>query len=221
MKRKAIILFTFMLSIDGLPSCNINQAFQLVSILNSLEHEYYGRQHYGELPITEDIQINGTVVITSKQLDVPGECLDRNDCRHYFGFSNLYEDDGVNIVSSPGIYIAYPPGTLILTNVRVRFRKLLVDTHPWFFNHVPVIQVLPPSDHECEEFETKCEHDQVCYNSILHCQYCMELTPPECVCRDEGGTFSDGTSCEFFISGDVIISGVCQDGECIPDWLFN
>jgi len=216
MKQRIIILFTFILFASSFSSCNLNQAFQLLSILNTLEYAYQGPYLSGHLPITQDIQINGTVVITSEQLKIPTECLERNDCRHFFGFSNLYEVDGVNTISSPGIYVAYPPGTLILTNVRVRFRKLLIDTHPWLFNIIPVIQVLPPSDRECGESEIKCEYDQVCYSPSAYCQHCLELSPQECACRDQNGTFQDGIKCEFFVSGDAILTGECLEGECIP-----
>jgi hypothetical protein len=202
----------------SLSSCNIIQTLQIVSILNSLEYEYFHPYSSGHLPITEDIQIIGTVVITSEQLEVPDRCLERDDCRHNFGFSNANEIDGVLISpnANPEDYV-YPTGALILTNVRVRFRKLIIDTHPSMFNHIPVMQVLPPSDYECEESEIKCEHDQVCYSTFFYCEFCLELSPQECVCRDENGTFPDGTSCEF--GGDAIITGECQDGECIPDWF--
>lgn len=219
MKQRIIILFSFILFIGVLSSCNINQAFQLVSILNSLEHGSYSPASSGHLPITEDIQIKGTAVITSKQLQVPEECLDRDDCRHSFGFSNPYEVDGVSIIPNSG-YFAYPAGTLILTNVRVRFRKLLILTHPWIFNFIPVIVVLPPSDYECEESEIKCEHDQVCYSPFTYCRHCLELSTQECACRDENGVFPDGTSCGYLTS-DIYIIGECQDGECIPDWQLN
>ena len=203
---------------SSLSSCNINQAQQLIAILNALEYAYQGPYSSGHLPITEDIQINGTVVITPGQIQVPEECLDREDCRHCLGFSNLYEAAGVSLISNPG-YVACPAGTLRLTNVKVRFRKLLIDTHPWIFNFIPVIQVLPPSDHPCEASEIKCDHDHVCYSTLSYCQYCLGLSHQECVCRDESGVFPDGTVCEFFLSGDIIIRGECQDGECATDWL--
>ena len=133
MMHRIIILFTFIFSMSSLSACNINQTFELLSILNSLLYEYRGPYSSGHLPITEDIQINGTVVITSQQLKVPGECLERKDCRHYFGFQNLYEAGGVSTIPETK-YPVYLPGTLILTNVKVRFRKLLIDTHPWIFN---------------------------------------------------------------------------------------
>lgn len=190
-----------------------------MSILNSLEYENYGIYSDGNLPITEDIQINGTVVISSAQLKVPKECLDRQDCRHHVGFTDEYGADGISVISYPGYF--YPPGTLILTNVTLRFRPLLIDTHPWLYNHVPVVQLMPPSDYECEESHIKCEYDQVCYSTSAsfcsycsYCQHCIGLSHQECVCRDEEEIFPDGTGCEFFVSGDAIMSGECQSGKC-------
>lgn len=224
--KKKIAIFLVLISFSMvLYSCDTKNSSQLLDILNSLEYEYYGYYSSGHLPITEDIQINGTVVISSAQLKIPKECLDRQDCRHSIGFSDEYGTDGISVIPDLG-YFNYPPGTLILTNVKLRFRTLLIDTHPDQYNFVPVIQLMPSSDYECEESDVKCANDQVCYGTsdrfcsyCSYCQNCLGISHQECVCQDEDGKFPDGTFCQFFVSGDAIMMGECQDGECIPEYF--
>lgn len=221
MKQKIIIFLTLISFAIELSSCEcigVCNPFQLLSILNSLKYEYHGPYSSGHLPITEDIQISGTIVISSAQLEIPKECLDRLDCRHLVGFSDKYGADGINVITPPD---RYSPGILTLTNVRLRFRPLLIDTHPMQFNYVPVLQIMPPSDYECEDSQTRCEIDQVCYGRYQdYCQHCLALSQEECVCRDEEGIFPDGTYCEFFISGDAIVMGECQDGKCFGEGCY-
>jgi len=224
MKLKTILLFALLSITIGLSSCEctgICNSFQLLSILNSLEYEYYGPYSSGHLPITEDIQIIGTVTISSKQLVVPEECANFYDCRHHVGFENKYDVGGISL--SAEFFDFYSPpftSSLTLTDIKLRFRPLLRDTHSWLeSNHTPVLQLMPPSDYECEESHIKCETDQVCYDRYQdYCQYCLALSHQECVCRDEDVIFPDGTFCQFFISGDALVMGECQDGECIGGW---
>jgi len=224
MKLKTILLFALLSITIGLSSCEctgVCNSFQLLSILNSLEYEYYGPYSSGHLPITEDIQIIGTVTISSKQLVVPEECANFYDCRHHVGFENKYDVGGISL--SAEFFDFYSPpftSSLTLTDIKLRFRPLLRDTHSWLeSNHTPVLQLMPPSDYECEESHIKCETDQVCYDRYQdYCQYCLALSHQECVCRDEDVIFPDGTFCQFFISGDALVMGECQDGECIGGW---
>jgi len=220
MKLKTILLFALLSITVGFSSCEcvgVYNSFQLLSILNSLEYEYHGPYSSGHLPITEDIQIIGTVTLSSEQLVVPEECANRNDCRNQVGFEDMYGADGISLSPISSDIPGFSPSSLTLTNIKLRFRPLLIDTHPWLYNHVPVIMLMPPSDQECNAI--KCEIDQVCYDRYRdYCQHCLALSHQECVCRDEDGIFPDGTFCQFFISGDVIMMGECQDGECIGGW---
>jgi hypothetical protein len=227
MKQKLIIFLTLISFTIGFSSCEcvgVYNSFQLLSILNSLEYEYYGPYSSGHLPITEDIQIIGTVTLSSKQLVVPEECANRDDCRHHIGFENKYDAEGISL--SAEFFDFYSPpftSSLILTDIKLRFRPLLRDTHMWLeSNHTPVLQLMPPSDYECEESHIKCEIDQVCYDYFQdYCQHCLALSHRECVCRDEDGVFPDETYCAFFVSGDALVMGECQEGECVTDWSFN
>lgn len=209
MKRKIIIFFALISYAIGLTSCDsigISNSSQLLSILNSMEYGYVGIYSIGHLPITEDIQIIGTVTISSEELIVPEECANRDDCRNQVVFENEYSADGISFSDGH---------TLSLTNIKLRFRPLFIDTHPMEYNYVPVIKIKPPSDHECNGI--KCEVDKVCYNYRDYCQHCLVLPHEECVCRDEGGIYPDGTFCQFFLSGDVYVIGECQDGKCVAE----
>ena len=219
MKFKIIILIVLMSYAWGLSSCDcmgVYSSSQLLSILNSLEYEYLEPRN---LPLTEDIQIIGTVTISSEQMEVPEECtIEYNYCRQSVGFENKYEADGISLSPLSAEYF-YPPSSLTLTNVKLRFRPLIINTGPWEYNFVPVIQLMPPSDRECEDVQTRCDVDQVCYDSYYsYCIYCLALNQAKCRCRDENGIFDDGTPC-MMISGDVLSEGECQDGECaIEGW---
>jgi hypothetical protein len=183
----------------------VYDASQLLAILNSLTYKEWGNYTIGGLPISDDIHIVGTVTISSELLEVPEECKNREDCRHLVAFKNNYGADDISLPSE---------FSLTLTNVTVRFRALLVDTHPSEFNLTPMIHVMPPSYHQCDDSQTKCEIDQVCYNNwFWYCKDCLTLTPDKCVCRDEDGIFADGTDCRFAIS-DIEMRGTCQAGEC-------
>jgi len=132
-------------------------------------------------------------------------------------FSSEYDADGITFTPLPDVN-AY---SLTLTNIKLRFRALTIDRHPDRPSYVRVIRLMPPSDHECESFETRCESDQVCYDirytSSYHyyCRICLDFSQEECVCRDEDGILPDGTLCEIWFSNDVLMYGECQDGECV------
>jgi hypothetical protein len=197
----------------SLSSCDnkyIYDSDQLLTILNSLQYSYIGPYSSEQLSITENIQIVGRVTIAPEEIEAPNECIDQDDCRHQVSFAVRYDAEGISLspVSS----------TLTLTNVRLRFRPLLVDVHPSGYNFIPVIYLMPPSDYECKGL--RCDIDQVCYSSFAeYCQHCLTLSHPECVCRHGEETISpDGTYCEIFLSGDMIASGECQNGVCIAEW---
>jgi len=217
--KQIVICFSILLITIGLSSCGIIFVFdssQLISILNSLEYEYLGP---GNLPITEDIQIIGTVTISSEQMDVPEECTDEyNYCRQSVGFEDKYGANGISLTPLSDDYF-YPSSSLTLTNVKLRFRPLLINTGPWEYNFVPVIRLMPPSDHECEDTQTRCDIDQVCYDDYYsYCVYCLALSQSQCRCRDENEIFEDGTYC-LMTGGDIVVEGECQNGECITEYF--
>ena len=220
----AILIFTLISLIIGLFSCGIVifDSSQLLSILNSLQYEYYPLPG-GKLPITEDITIIGTVTISSEELEVPDECSNIDYCRLLVGFEDLYGAEGISL--TPLSDEPYAPCSLTLTNVRLRFRTLVINLGgpppppSLKYNKYPVIQLLPPSDYDCDETQIKCDEDQVCYDDYSsYCLHCLALSQEECVCRDENEIFDDGTDCMVITGDDTIDYGECQNGECVGEW---
>ena len=201
---------------------------ELLALLNSQTYQYYD---YGELPITDDIMVVGTVTIPTDQLTVPQEWVDRfrGDCRDHVGFFTNYDDEGIDLSADswemePERTIV--PATLKLTDIVLRFRPLIVNTHPGGIkNHTPIIFLMPPSYHRCADNQTKCDNDNVCYLKSyfyfsLHfseyCLYCLGLSHEVCACTyDDGTHLPDGLYCEYSPPGDLRWRGVCQDGSCI------
>jgi len=197
----------------------VTHASQLLSILHSQDFGYLNPYSGGNLPITDDIQVAGTVTISSLQIEVPEDCKgEYNYCRQSVGFEDNYGADGISLSPLSSEYF-YPPSSLTLTNVRLRFRPLIINTGPWEYNFIPVIQLMPPSDHECDDTQTKCDVDEVCYdNYFSYCLYCLALSQEECACRDaRGGIFADGTPC-IVVGGCIVSEGECQDGLCVVEW---
>ena len=225
MKQKtAILLFILIFLTIGLSSCAIVvfDSSQLLSILNSMRYEYYPLPG-GKLPTTEDIQIIGTVTISSEELEVPGECSNIDYCRPLVGFRDSYGAEGITI--TPLSDEPDSPYSLTLTNMKLRFRALVVNMGgppppPEIkYSKYPIIQLLPPSDYVCNETQIKCNEDKVCYdNYFSYCLHCLALSQEECVCRDENQIFDDGTNRMVVRGDDIIDHGKCQSGECVGDW---
>ena len=220
MKQK-ITIFLIVISLSiGLYSCNpivvVVDSSQLLDILNLMEYEYYPLPE-GSLSITTDILVSGTVTISSEELEVPEKCSNSEVCRFLVGFDDKYGAEGISL--TPSTSEDYPPGSLTLTNVMLRFRTLVINLGgppPDDYNKIPVIQLLPPSYQGCEDTQTRCDKDQVCYDDYLsYCLHCLALSQEECVCRDEKGIYPDGTSCRVITGDDTLYHGECQNGECI------
>jgi hypothetical protein len=225
MRQKiAILIFTLIFLTIGLFSCGIVifGSSQLLSILNSLQYEYYPLPG-GKLPITEDITIIGTVTISSEELEVPGKCSNIDYCRLLVGFEDNYGVEGITL--TPLSDEPDSPVSLTLTNVKLRFRTLVVNMGgpppppSLKYNKYPVIQLLPPSDNDCDDTQIKCDEDQTCYDDYFsYCLHCLALSQEECVCRDENEIFDDGTVCMVVTGDDTIDYGECQNGECVGEW---
>lgn len=220
---KKIILFILLPIITVFCSCKIDKnviytSHQLKALLNSLEYKGYSAETTGNLPITDDIEIVGTVTISSDQLEIPEGCLNNNHCRQSVGFFLPEPIEGVQL--KPLSEEEYPPCVLTLKNVRLRFRTLRIDT-TFYTNYstTPVIVLMPPSNYECKDSEIKCDTDNVCYDTYnSYCLSCLALSQEECACRNRNGALADGESCKVIISADAYVNGTCQNGKCIADW---
>lgn len=218
-QKKSVILLPLILFAVGLFSCQnkvtvIYNASQLISLLNSLEYKLFDATTTENLPITEDILIIGTVTISSEDLKIPEGCINKDYCRQAIGFEDNYGAEGITLTPISGDY--YPPCTLTLTNVRLRFRTVLDFFIPIDeISTTPVIFLMPPSDYECQDDQIKCDVDKVCYDNYRsYCQKCLTLSQEECACQNEEGVLPDNEHCEIF-QGDVIYRGTCQQGKCV------
>ena len=96
-----------------------------------------------------------------------------------------------------------------------RLRAVLFDTHPELYNFVPLLQVLPPCSTDCGAQERRCDLDRVCYPAgEPTCLRCSTLPVEVCACQLSTGPAPPGQECDFFVSGDVMVSGACAGGEC-------
>lgn len=200
--------------IDSGMTTTIRSSSELVSKLNSLTF----KREQGNLPITEDIRIIGTVTVASTQITVPEGLAYGLLCLHKaVSFEDTYGADSIIIkYVLPWPPSPYGPAFLTLTDTTLRFRPLIIEKRsPPILCDFPVIQLIPPSDYTCSDKQTKCPVDNVCYDDYqVYCRYCLALSPEECVCRDESGTLSEGTPCTFFPGGDVMFEGTCRNGTC-------
>ena len=220
LQKTAILLLVCISLAFGLSSCAVVvfNSSQLLAIINSLDYGYYSYQS-GNLPITQDILIVGSITISSEELEVPVECSNMDYCRPLVGFEDNYGAEGISF--TPSSSEEHPLGSLTLTNVVLRLRPLVINEGgpppPPEIKYMkyPVIQLMPPADHECENYQIRCDVDQVCYNNyISYCLHCLTLSQEECDCRDENGIFDDGTSCIVVTGDDTYYNGECQDGKC-------
>ena len=218
MKIKGILAsLMFCLACFVLESCEqkkvIYTAHGLLSLLNSLSYSGVSVSG-GRLTVTDDIEIIGTITISSKQLHVPEECLSSDYCREMVSFDKLYESKGISLSTADN------ESFLSLSSVTLRFRPLIASLGgppppAGDYMSYPVIELLPPSDYPCDNSSIKCEGDLVCYeNYDEYCLYCEQLTQIECHCRDEDGLYPDGTYCMIVTGDDTYRSGQCQSGRC-------
>ena len=108
------------------------------------------------------------------------------------------------------LYLGYPPALLILSDITLRFRPIIIKTRSApLWCDFPVIQLLPPSDHGCDDDQILCDYDMVCYNDFeAYCNHCLALPQEACACQNEEGVLADGTFC-FIVQGDIMFTGEC------------
>lgn len=193
-------------------------------------HKWFGPYTTGVLPVTVDL-----VASTDLEVRLDGFCVEPPDC-HPVVFLDEDPDregrggpvpDPVTGVSLSEIddYDYYGLGGVggdilkkvmhVAAGTRFRLRPLQYDIHPTLPSFAPAIRVMPPCDAPCNHGELRCFADGVCYPAGRgFCYGCTDLGVEVCECVDEAGPRPDGTTCEFWISGDQIKSGLCNDGIC-------
>ncbi len=199
---------------------DVEAATDITALLAEMVWRGAGPYGGGVLSITPDLIVSGTVTLESATVTVPESCLGRSDCLHAVGFS-APELDGVTLDGSPeGDFIGLA-GRLTLTDVTIRLRPVMIDTHPGPANYVPAVRVLEPCGTPCGPAAATCPADGVCYdtrgNPSSFCLFCEGKRAEECACSATPGTVPDGEPCSYYISGDVICTGTCESGTCVGE----
>ena len=195
---------------DPIPVGNVDE---LLAVLETAAWESVGPYSSGSLPPTPDLVVGGTVTLESKNIPVPAGCLDRDDCRNQAVLSAV-DVEGALVEGDAGLFEG--DTRLTLTDTTVRLSLSMLDTHPGPFNFVPLVSVIGPCDAPCDPDEFACPADGRCYGSFdAYCRRCEGRPAAECACRAPEGPLADGTSCDYFISGDVIEVGECRAGICV------
>lgn len=180
-------------------------------LLEAAEWDWVGPYSSGSVPPIGDITVLGTVTVTGDQIPLPQDCLDREDCRHAAVFSASVA--GVMVEGGEDWFEGHT--RLTITDTTVTLSPSLMDTHPGPFNFVPLVTVGGPCGEPCNPGQLACQADQSCYGSFdSFCRRCEGRPADECACRDLDGPIEDGSSCEYFLSGDQIVVGTCRSGRC-------
>lgn len=189
----------------------VADAEALIAVLAAQPWDWVGPYTSGSEPPSADLIIVGEITITGEEVPLPARCLQREDCRHAANFSA--SQPGAAVTGSASWFEGMSQLTLSDTTVRVS--TAMMDTHPGPFNYVPVVSVIGPCGAPCGEGSFACQADLSCYGDYeVFCRRCENRPAEECACRDAGGPRTDGTFCEYFVSGDVIEVGTCRSGRC-------
>lgn len=194
---------------------------QVNELASSLGWTWIGPYASTNIPVTVDLQVEGTLELFSTDLPVPDQCLNRIDCRHEVSFY-IRPNDEVNGAMLTGQTDEELPWLkdqfgLTLTDTTVRLRFVVFDTHPEAYNFVPMVQVLPACATTCGENQQECPIDRACYSTISseYCRLCETKTKEECGCWEPTGMAADNTECSYMVSGDVMCGGICESGVCM------
>jgi hypothetical protein len=197
----------------------VDDVQDIVDVLAGMDWIGYGPYSSGPLPISPDLIVTGTVEMTSADVPVPQSCLDRDDCLDEATFSGSGLT-GVSFEGEPESEYTFGFTSMTITDTTIRLRPYMQDRHPSPFNSVPIVSVRDRCGAPCGEGSALCPIDGTCYafvDSDAYCTICEQRPVEECICRTPEGPVPDGESCEYFISGDVIITGTCRDGVCLPE----
>ncbi len=197
----------------------VDDPSDVVGALAAVEWRGLGGYSSGAVPMTPDLEVSGTVVVSAAVVPVPVSCRERSDCHDGASFVMSVPIPGVKLGGTAGADFQPGAATLTLTDTTVRLRPVLRDTHPGPYNAIPVVIVEQSCAMPCPTGTEKCPVDGACYAlGDLFCRLCEGRSAAECACRQpEGGALVDGEECDFQVSGDVICAGECRFGVCVSD----
>jgi len=175
----------------------------------------FGEYTTGCMPASSEIAVTGTVTLAGDSVVIPSSCT-APGCRQKVSFRLDPAATGVTCNEPEEFFDFTACGSITVTDSTVRVRAILLDIHPSAFgNFMPLVEVLGPCAADCGANRFACEADHTCWSSVRdHCAYCLNGSNEECACWDGDRLLPDGTACEMFVSGDVVIGGTCRDGAC-------
>ncbi|MHB8110776.1 MAG: hypothetical protein ACYDHW_12185 [Syntrophorhabdaceae bacterium] len=217
-----MILSVFIPGMSGaadIPKQKIKSTDEFLDKIQRLKWNYTGPYSSGRIDVSGDIELTPGIVIKSKAIPVPSECQGRSDCRPVILMTIAKDVRGISCIKSENILgKEYCISASIAQKTTVRLRGKLVDTHPWEFNFIPVLEIMGSSTTPCTKGQLLCSRDKLCWNSFPeYCRFCLELRVEECACRSEKGIAPDASACMYFVSGDVMCPGKCRNGKCTMD----
>ncbi len=203
------------LKADAAP-VGVDNTGALTGIIRALNWDHEGPYTARALNISKDIQVRRTVTLAAKDIAVPEACLKRDDCRKAVTLVIPKGMAGVQCVKTEDVMGArHCIEAVISEKSMFRISAKLVDTHPWKYNFIPVVEFLEASTRACQPGEFQCVRDKTCWNNFNgYCRFCLGHPVEKCACLNEKGPLPDKTSCMFFISGDMVCTGKCRDGQC-------
>lgn len=198
------------------PAMKADSLKGLIGEIGGLKWDYSGPYSARNSGVSADIDVPGSLSLSAKDIPVPASCLKRDDCRHASvmvipkGFKGITCTQTENLLGVDYCVAAK------LSKTTFRLRGKMIDTHPWKWNFIPVLEFLAPCSEPCKPGEFRCAADNTCRTGFNgYCRNCLELPAKNCACLNEKGPLPEGTRCTWFISGDVICAGACRNGECV------
>lgn len=194
----------------------IDNTASLTGVIRALKWDREGPYTAQAMNISKDIQIMRKVTLAARDMAVPEACLKRDDCRKAITMVIPKGMAGVECVKTEDVMgTRHCIETVLSEKSTFRIRAKLVDTHPWKYNFIPVVEFIEASTHACKPGELKCPGDKTCWKNFNgYCRHCLGIPVERCACQDEKGPLPDKTQCTFFISGDMVCVGKCRDGLC-------
>lgn len=185
----------------------------LATLINFTPAVHNARYSTGCLTASSDIAIDGTITLASTDVAVPSDCT--GDCRQEVKFRLRDQPAGVTCHDPEHFFDFTLCGSVTLTSTTVRVRSLIRDVHPGSPNHLPMVEILPACTTPCADDQFACPATNTCWSSARdYCAYCLGGDNETCACWDGDSPQADGSSCSFYVTGDIVEAGTCEAGRC-------
>jgi hypothetical protein len=209
-------ILTIVTATSPLASTEISQPSDLISIISTVEWTPSGGYTSLHPPVSGDLLATEALHLSASQIQAPTSCLERPDCRHAVTIRLLNQVQTISCQQTEQVLGSeYCAEVNIPAGARFRILGILYDTHPGQWNYIPILQILPASDVPCLEGEFRCAIDNTCYaNFDGYCRSCLGLEKERCACQSPEGDLPNGSDCQYWQSGDVLMAGKCRAGVC-------